>query len=206
MGHITVILNKCPAEAIADFYTKRASDEGWSRSMLQAMIASQLHERSHPALTAFDRSAPGADREAVRELVKDSFILDLLAAGPVRERDLSRALTENLSRFLRELGVGWPSSAPRPPSVRRPRVLVDLLFHYCRFAPYRTSYGFSELNEAARTRRDLIARLLPRLAIAGSDLGYLPFEGDLTLSVIVSKAMLLAHDGQITDPAILRQL
>lgn len=41
---------------------------------------------------------------------------------------------------------------------------------------------------------------------AGPDLGYLPFEGDLTLSVIVSKAMLLAHDEQIADPAILRQL
>ncbi len=40
----------------------------------------------------------------------------------------------------------------------------------------------------------------------GPDLGYLPFEGDLTLSVIVSKAMLLARDENITDPAILRQL
>ena len=37
-------------------------------------------------------------------------------------------------------------------------------------------------------------------------LGYLPFEGDLTLSVIVSKAMLLARDEKITDPAILSQL
>jgi Domain of unknown function (DUF4132) len=120
-----------------------------------------------------------------------------------------------------------------------------------RFARYWISYGFSELNEAAQTRRDLLARLLPRLAIAGQctiesrflhvkgtrhsykihlgsgnvlitpgdrylcivprpdagpDLGYLPFEGDLTLSVIVSKAMLLARDERITDPAILRQL
>jgi hypothetical protein len=31
-------------------------------------------------------------------------------------------------------------------------------------------------------------------------------EGDLTLSVIVSKAMLLARDEKITDPAILSQL
>jgi hypothetical protein len=44
----------------------------------------------------------------------------------------------------------------------------------------------------------LLARLLPRLAIADqcivprrdtvADLGYLPFEGDLTLSVIVISA------------------
>ena len=43
-------------------------------------------------------------------------------------------------------------------------------------------------------------------ADACPDLGYLPFEGDLTLSVIVSKAMLLGRDEKITDPAILNQL
>lgn len=120
-----------------------------------------------------------------------------------------------------------------------------------RFARYWTSYSFSELDQSAQTRRDLLARLLPRLAIAdqctiegrflhvngtrhsykihlGSgnvmitpgdrylciiprrdvspDLGYLPYEGDLTLSVIVSKAMLLARDEKITDPVILSQL
>lgn len=35
---------------------------------------------------------------------------------------------------------------------------------------------------------------------------WLPFEGDGTLSLIVSKAMLLARDDQITDPAIRAQL
>jgi hypothetical protein len=120
-----------------------------------------------------------------------------------------------------------------------------------RFGRYWTTHGFSELDQTAQTRRDLLSRLLPRLAIGGQctiegrflhvngtrnsykihlgsgnvmitpgdrylcivprrdvglDLGYLPFEGDLTLSVIVSKAMLLAHDEKITDPAILSQL
>lgn len=40
----------------------------------------------------------------------------------------------------------------------------------------------------------------------GPDAGYLPFEGDPMLSVIVSKAMLLARDTEITDLAILSQL
>ena len=53
------------------------------------MIASQLHERSRPALTTFDHSLPEDEREAVRE------------------RDLSKALTGNLIRFLRELGTGF---------------------------------------------------------------------------------------------------
>ena len=35
---------------------------------------------------------------------------------------------------------------------------------------------------------------------------FLPFEGDRTLSVILSKALLLADDTKITDPTILSQL
>jgi hypothetical protein len=35
---------------------------------------------------------------------------------------------------------------------------------------------------------------------------FLPFEGDSTLSIILSKAFLLAEDCKINDPTILRQL
>jgi hypothetical protein len=35
---------------------------------------------------------------------------------------------------------------------------------------------------------------------------FLPFEGDGMISIILSKAMLLAADRKITDPAIVRQI
>ncbi|MEU4092759.1 DUF4132 domain-containing protein [Streptomyces sp. NPDC026673] len=121
-----------------------------------------------------------------------------------------------------------------------------------RHREYWASYGFGELTQGAETRREVLARLLPRLAIAdrcsiegrflhvrgvkhtykihfGSgnilmtpddrylcivpaagggapDTGRLPFEGDRTLTVILSKAFLLAHDTEITDPTIVSQL
>jgi hypothetical protein len=121
-----------------------------------------------------------------------------------------------------------------------------------RFREYWTSYGFGELNQSAETRRLLLDRLIPRLAIAdrctlegrflhvkgdrhtykihlGSgnilrtpndqylcivpksnpsapQAGYLPYEGDRMLAVILSKAMMLADDTKITDPTILSQL
>ncbi|GAA0911923.1 DUF4132 domain-containing protein [Nonomuraea longicatena] len=115
---------------------------------------------------------------------------------------------------------------------------------------YWRSYGFGPLAETAEVRRDALARLLPRLAIAdrctlldrflrvrgelrtyrihlGSgnvlmepddaylcvvpgkdrDRVLLPFEADGgMLSVILSKAFLLAADTEITDEAITRQL
>jgi hypothetical protein len=115
---------------------------------------------------------------------------------------------------------------------------------------YWRSYGFGDLSETARVRRDALLRLLPRLALAdraevtdrflrvrgdlrtykihlGSgnilmdpddaylcivphgvgDPVLLPFEEDGgMLSVILSKAFLLADDASITDPSITRQI
>ncbi|MGX1479041.1 UNVERIFIED_CONTAM: hypothetical protein RKD50_007849 [Streptomyces canus] len=110
--------------------------------------------------------------------------------------------------------------------------------------------GFAELTASAEARRDVLARILPRLKIAdrcsidgrhlvvrgslrtyrihlssanilmepdnsylcivpargkGDGKVFLPFEDD-RLSVILSKAFLLADDTKITDPTILAQL
>jgi predicted nuclease of restriction endonuclease-like (RecB) superfamily len=136
-GLVATLLDSCPDREVAEFYAQRAIAEGWTRGALQSMIASRLHERTQPALTTFDHSVPEADREAVREIVKDPFILDFLAADPVRERDLSKALTDNLTRFLRELGTGFSflgSEVPVPCGDRE--FFVDLLFYHCRLHRY----------------------------------------------------------------------
>ncbi|WP_433430774.1 DUF4132 domain-containing protein [Nonomuraea sp. CA-141351] len=115
---------------------------------------------------------------------------------------------------------------------------------------YWQSYGFGDLTESAQVRRDALARLLPRLAIAdrctltyrflhvrgdlrtyrihlgsgnilmepndaylcivprgSGDQVFLPFEEDGgMLSIILSKAFLLAADTAISDPSITRQI
>jgi hypothetical protein len=122
-----------------------------------------------------------------------------------------------------------------------------------RYERYWQDFAFGELSVSATTRRALLERLLPRLAIAGrceltdrflvvrgglrtykihlgsgnilmepdnqylcivpgrggpdaGDAIALPFEGDVMLSVILSKALLLAADTRITDPTIRRQI
>lgn len=121
-----------------------------------------------------------------------------------------------------------------------------------RVFPAWSAQAFGDLTATAEVRRDVLADLLPRLAIAdvahidgnhlvvqgrlrtyrihlgtanvkmspddqylcivgqrpapAKTLRFVPFEGDLTLSVILSKAILLARDDRITDPTILAQL
>lgn len=119
------------------------------------------------------------------------------------------------------------------------------------YVDYWRAFSFGELSETARTRRDALGRIVPKLKIAGRlELGdrflrvhgrlntykihlgsaniqiepddrylcivpgggprsskvMLPFEGDQVLSVILSKAVLLAADDKITDEPILQQL
>ena len=118
---------------------------------------------------------------------------------------------------------------------------------------YWESYSFGDLNELAKTRKQVLEKLIPRLKIAkqcsltekflvvegkirtykihmGSgnilmepndqylcivpdrksetfgDKVFLPFEGDNILSIIISKAFLLAEDTKIKDSTILSQL
>ncbi len=119
---------------------------------------------------------------------------------------------------------------------------------------YWQSYSFGNLNASARTRKEVLERLMPKLKIAcqcsfddkflvvrgalrtyrihlgsgniqmepnnqylcivpdrgaaikSDDKIFLPFEGDRTLLVILSKAFLLADDTKIKDPTILSQI
>jgi hypothetical protein len=48
--------------------------------------------------------------------------------------------------------------------------------------------------------------IVPKQTVAGGERVFLPFEGDATLAVILSKAFLLADDAKITDPTITSQL
>jgi hypothetical protein len=122
-----------------------------------------------------------------------------------------------------------------------------------RYVDYWQSHSFGDLTATAKTRKELLERLIPRLKIAkqcsfadkflvvrGSKRTYkihlgsgnilmepndqylcivpkqsvsttkekvfLPFEGDNVLSIILSKALLLAADDKISDPTITRQI
>ena len=57
-----------------------------------------------------------------------------------------------------------------------------------------------------RTPNDQYVCIVPKADPAAPRAGHLPFEGDRMLAVILSKALLLANDTKITDPAILSQL
>ncbi|WP_345799681.1 hypothetical protein [Streptomyces rochei] len=57
------------------------------------------------------------------------------------------------------------------------------------------------------TPNDEYLCIVPKSSTAtAAQTGYLPFEGDRTLAVVLSKALLLARDTEITDPTIVSQI
>jgi hypothetical protein len=188
--------------------------------------------------------------------------------GELADTGVSRYLATDQVRFLRD-GQALPLSEVPAPVFTEVMRDVDLFVGVCSIGndpawqdrgeiegagTYWRDYSFGNLSASAKTRRDVLERLLPKLKIAsrcvlqdrflvvtgslrtykihlGSgnilmdpndqylcivpDRGsgatgprevFLPFEGDNTLSVILSKAFLLAEDAKIKDKTILSQI
>jgi hypothetical protein len=69
---------------------------------------------------------------------------------------------------------------------------------------YKMHLGFGNI---LMTPNDQYLCIVPKQsAAAGDGKVFLPFEGDALLSVILSKAFLLAADDRITDPTIVSQI
>lgn len=107
-GHNIRLLEalKQPAQRI--WYARQAMEHGWSRSVLEHQIDSRLFERSGKAPTNFARTLPSPQSDLAREILKDPYNFDFLAAAKdIDERGLERGLLDNLRALVLELGKGF---------------------------------------------------------------------------------------------------
>jgi predicted nuclease of restriction endonuclease-like (RecB) superfamily len=84
-GHNIALLTKLKDREIRLWYATQAIENGWSRNVLQAQIASDLRRRQGNALTSFDHALPAPDSELVRDAIKDPS-----SRQPTRSTTISR--------------------------------------------------------------------------------------------------------------------
>jgi predicted nuclease of restriction endonuclease-like (RecB) superfamily len=107
-GHIRCLLDKLDDPAARLWYAVEACENGWSRKVLQAQIATDLRGRHGSALSSFDRALPPPDSELVRDAIKDPYNFEFLSlSAEARERDLELALLNDIQSFLMEMGRGF---------------------------------------------------------------------------------------------------
>ncbi|MFI6074536.1 DUF4132 domain-containing protein [Actinoplanes sp. NPDC051343] len=254
-----------PAEQETRVYSNRFAAHILRYNQLAALLRARGWSGNY--LGFFDG---GYDGEATREFAagawRASFFYDLV------EEEIEYGATfcsTDQVRFARREGTGWVTAALTevPPLVFSEAMRdVDLFVGVTsiaaddawadrgehRFFAYWERTGFGELTAGAAVRRDVLERLLPRLAagprmaidgrflrVTGVRGAYkihlgsgniliepndrylcivpsrspakiqelaLPFDDDRMLSVILSKAIMLAADDKISDPTIVRQL
>lgn len=138
-GHHRIIIDKFSDNPkIALFYARKVVEEGWSRNILKSFIDTNLHLRQGKALTSFSRLLPAPDSDLAQELTKDPYIFDFTEmTEPYKERELKKALMDNISRFLLELGSGFAYLGEEYRlKVGHTEQFIDLLFYNIKLHAY----------------------------------------------------------------------
>lgn len=140
-GHHCIIIDKYFKNSdkdIAVFYLKKTIEDGWSRNVLKTFIDSGLHLRQGKALSSFSRLLPTPDSDLAQEITRDPYIFDFTEmTEPYKERELKKALMDNISRFLLELGSGFAYVGQEYRlKIGHTEKFIDLLFYNIQLHAY----------------------------------------------------------------------
>ncbi len=137
-SHIMVLLDRLDDQAVREWYAARDAADGWSRGVLETMLANQLHLRQGAAPSNFPTTLAGADSDLVQEITRDPYVFDFVRLQPgYQELDVQDALVAELRRLLQELGTGFAIVGERSPLVvGDSEFFPDLLCYHTRLHRY----------------------------------------------------------------------
>jgi len=107
-GHNVTLVEKLKDSVQRTWYAQQATVNGWSRSMLDHWIESDLYSRQGKAVTNFKQALPPPQSDLANEIVRDPYNFDFLTLrDQAAERELENGLLAHIRRFLIELGSGF---------------------------------------------------------------------------------------------------
>lgn len=108
---ITTIMDQVKNREQRKWYIVESIQNGWSRPIIIHQIASKLYERQallENKTTNFDKTLPPPNNQQAKELLKSPYIFDFISTDrDLKELDIERELTENITKLLLELGNGF---------------------------------------------------------------------------------------------------
>ena len=130
--HHIILMRKCKTPQEALFYVHKTIEGNWSRSVLLNMLDTGLYEANGQAISNFSSTLPVPQGELARETLKDPYVFDFLTMREsYNERELENALTDNITRFLLELGTGFAYVGKQVRiQVGEEEFFLDLLFYH----------------------------------------------------------------------------
>ena len=137
-GHNILIIKECKTVEEALFYVNKTVENGWSRTLLDYHIELNLYGREGKEITNFAKTLPTSQSDLANQTLKDPYLFDLMSLTErYNERELEDALTENITKFLLELGTGFAYVGRQVPlNVDGKDYPVDLLFYHLKLRCY----------------------------------------------------------------------
>lgn len=137
-SHNLVIISKCKDATEALYYVNQTIAHNWSRNVLTHQIESGLYQREGKANTNFAATLPAPQSDLAQQLLKDPYTFDFLTlAKDYNERELEKALTDHITKFLLELGAGFAYvGRQKELRVGQRDFFLDLLFYHTKLHCY----------------------------------------------------------------------
>lgn len=137
-GHNMVILDKIGNQKQRLWYIQQTIENGWSRSMLEMWIESDLYKRKGKAITNFKTTLVSPQSDLAEQTLKDPYNFSFLALDKkYRERELEQGLMNHLQKFLLELGQGFAFVGRQYPiKAGKKDLIIDLLFYHLKLRCY----------------------------------------------------------------------
>ena len=137
-GHNIAIIQKCKTIEEALYYVQNTIKNGISRNVLIHQIQTNLYERDGKAITNFEATLPSLQSDLAKEITKDPYNFDFLCLTKgYQEKELENALTDNITKFLLELGSGFAFVGKQYKLiVGGDEFRIDLLFYHIKLKCY----------------------------------------------------------------------
>jgi predicted nuclease of restriction endonuclease-like (RecB) superfamily len=137
-GHNIAIIQKCKTIEEAQYYVQNTIKNGISRNVLIHQIETNLYTRDGKAITNFEATLPSFQSDLAKEITKDPYNFDFLCLTKgYQEKELEKALTDNITKFLLELGSGFAFVGKQYTLiVGGDEFRIDLLFYHIKLKCY----------------------------------------------------------------------
>ncbi len=145
--HHIAIVSACSDINEAFYYLKKTIEENLSKDSLSNCIKADLYHTRGRAVTNFSERLPLLQAELAQEITKESYDFGFVSLPDgYRESQLEEALTQQMTRFLLELGKGFAFVGRQKEIVVSGRSrYIDLLFYHI----YLRCYVVVELKAVA---------------------------------------------------------
>lgn len=136
--HNIKLIEKVKDPEIRNFYSCKAIEFGWSCSIMQMQIDTQLHARQGKAISNFKEKLPSPQSDLAQYTLKDPYIFDFLSLGKeAHEREVEKALITHIEKFLLELSAGFAFVGRQYHiDVGDQDFYIDLLFYHLKLRSY----------------------------------------------------------------------